>query len=509
MAASETLRAFRLLLFSIFAGVRYHSMPKKRKKQKKQKTQRKNQGLSSILIIVILILAAFAVTTCSRRIPGDPGKPVHTAKKKSHRKKNNKSATHTVPLLAEDFEAGNKTNYNNGVVTLSSGPWKFKDAVTGALDEDHKTGSQALRIRDNGMAGMNFDIAVNGTVTVSLKYALYGADESGSWELWASVNRGQSYVRIGVPVTVTATTLRSAVFTAATSTGTIRFDIRKTDKGSSRINFDVFRVTAGGQLTPDAKPVSTVSGDDDNMLLGNPSGATSSLVMANNYLMDKGYYKLSYNRDRGTPNWVCWHVSRKDLGPMSRANDFRPDADLPVDWYQVTQSSYMGSGFDRGHNCPSGDRTASREANEATFLMTNMIPQAPNHNQHLWKNLEDYTRELVMDGNEVYVIMGSYGSGGVGSKGLTKSIDHSNIVVPDHIWKILVILPEGNNDLQRINKHTRIIAVNTPNKNEVNTRWSAYLTTVDDIERVTHYKLLDKIPVAARQELIKKIDTGE
>ena len=114
-----------------------------------------------------------------------------------------------------------------------------------------------------------------------------------------------------------------------------------------------------------------------------------------------------------------------------------------------------------------------------------------------------------MDGNEVYVMMGSYGSGGVGSKGLTKSIDHSNIVVPDHIWKILVVLPEGNNDLQRINKHTRIIAINTPNKNEVNSRWSAYLTTVDDIERVTHYKLLDKIPVAVRQELIKKIDTGK
>lgn len=473
-------------------------MPKKKKK---------NQGFSSLAVVVILSIAAFAVTTCSRKIAGDkPVKEKHTTRKTSHKK--NSKPRNVTPLLAEDFEAGSKTNYNNGEVALSSGTWKFKDAVTGGLEEDHKTGDQALRIRNTGMAGMNFDIAVSGTVTVTLKYALYGADEKGEWELWASVNQGQSYFRVGDAVSVTSTVLRTATFTVA-ATRTIRFDIRKTDKGNSRLNFDVFRVTAGGKVetgTPVTKPA---DGDDDNMLLGNPSEAVASLVMANNYLMDKGYYKLSYNSEKGTPNWVSWHVSRRDLGKMARANDFRPDADLPGDWYQVSQTSYIGSGFDRGHNCPSGDRTATRAANEATFLMTNMIPQAPYHNQHLWKNLEDYTRELVMDGNEVYVIMGSYGSGGIGSKGVAKAIDRNRVNVPDHIWKIMVVLPEGGNDLKRINKNTRIIAVNTPNRNDVNTKWSAYLTSLEEIEKVTKYKLLDKVPLAVRQELMKKVDGGE
>lgn len=473
-------------------------MPKKKKKNQQQK------GFSSLVVVVILFIAASAVTMCSRKITGDKGK---TPAKKSSHKKNNKARTST-PLLAEDFESGSKTNYNNAEVELSSGTWKFKDAVTGGLDEDHKTGTQALRIRDNGMAGMKFDIAVKGTVTVTLKYAAYGADKSGTWELWASGNRGQSYFRVGEAVSVSSATLKTATFTV-NSTGTIRFDIRKTDAGGTRINFDVFRVTAGGKEPP-APPVGKpAGGDDDNMLLGNPSDASASLVMANNYLMDKEYYQLSYNRDRGTPNWVSWHVSRKDLGKMSRANDFRPDADIPDNWYQVSHTSYIGSGFDRGHNCPSGDRTATRAANEATFLMTNMIPQAPNHNQHLWKNLEDYTRSLVMDGNEVYVIMGSYGVGGAGSKGTAKAIDRNKITVPERIWKILVVLPEGNNDLQRINKHTRIIAVNTPNKNDVNTKWSAYLTSIEEIEKATRYKLLDKVPAAVRQELVKKVDTGQ
>ena len=470
-------------------------MPKKKKK---------DQGFNSLAVVFILSIAVFAVTTCSRKITGD--KEQSPARKTVHKKNNKPRAT--TALLAEDFETGSKTNYNNSEVELSSGRWKFKDAVTGASEEDHKAGSQALRIRNIGTAGMNFDIVAKGTVTVTLKYALYGGDEKGEWELWASVNRGQSYFRVGDKVSVTASTLRTATFTAA-ATGTIRFDIRKTDKGSSRINFDVFRVIAGGKLTPATPDEQPTGGADDNMLLGNPSGAVTSLVMANNYLMDKGYYTLSYNREKGTPNWVSWHVSRRDLGKMSRANDFRPDADLPDDWYQVSQTSYIGSGFDRGHNCPSGDRTASRAANEATFLMTNMIPQAPNHNQHLWKNLEDYTRELVMKGNEVYVIMGSYGCGGVGSKGTAKAIDRSHVNVPDHIWKILVVLPEGNNDLQRLNKSTRIIAVNTPNKNDVNARWSAYLTSIEEIEKATKYRLLDKVPATVRQELVKKVDGGE
>ncbi|RBL91489.1 DNA/RNA non-specific endonuclease [Chitinophaga flava] len=467
-----------------------------------------NKSSNSLALAVILIIATFIVTTCSRKIAGIKEKEkTHSSKKSSasrHGKK--KSAKY---LLQEDFEKGSKTNYNTEEISLSSGSWEFKDAVTGGLDEDHKVGTKALRIRSNGMANMEFDVAVKGTVTVTVKYALYGEDEKGEWELWASVNRGQRYTKVGNTVSVSSNTLKTATFTATTN-ATIRFSIRKTDKTSSRLNFDAFAVEEGGKAPVVTQPSEgAVPGDDDNMLLGNPSNATASLAMVNNYLMDKGYYKLSYSRDNGTPNWVSWHISSRDLGDMARGNDFRPDADVPDDWFQVTQTSYIGSGFDRGHNCPSGDRTASRDANEATFLMTNMIPQAPNHNQHLWSNLEGYTRSLVREGNEVYVIMGSYGTGGTGSKGLTKKIAGNRVNVPARIWKVIVVLPEGNNDLKRISRSTRVIAVNTPNNNNVNTKWSAYLTSIEEIEKATNYKLLANVPEAVRQELIKKIDAGE
>lgn len=52
------------------------------------------------------------------------------------------------------------------------------------------------------------------------------------------------------------------------------------------------------------------------------------------------------------------------------------DPALPEGWYKVTTSAYTGSGFDRGHNVPSADRTRTVADNSTTFLMTNIIPQA-------------------------------------------------------------------------------------------------------------------------------------
>ena len=133
-----------------------------------------------------------------------------------------------------------------------------------------------------------------------------------------------------------------------------------------------------------------------------------------NYLLLKTQYALSYHRDQGKPTWVSWHLSPEWLGSAPRQDDFRGDPDLPAGWYRVTASSYTGSGFDRGHNCPSADRTRTVADNSATFLMSNIMPQAPRNNQRTWANLEDYSRTLVGRGNELYLICGSYGRGGTG-----------------------------------------------------------------------------------------------
>jgi endonuclease G len=138
--------------------------------------------------------------------------------------------------------------------------------------------------------------------------------------------------------------------------------------------------------------------------------------------------------------------------------------------------------------------------------MTNMIPQAPNNNQQTWANLENYTRSLVTAGNEVYVIMGSYGSGGTGSNGTATTINNGNITVPSNVWKVIVVIPNGSNDLSRVTTTTRVIAVNTPNINTINSDWRNYRVSVDAIEAATGYDILSNLPLSVQSAIESVVD---
>ncbi|HET9055006.1 MAG TPA: DNA/RNA non-specific endonuclease [Cyclobacteriaceae bacterium] len=255
-------------------------------------------------------------------------------------------------------------------------------------------------------------------------------------------------------------------------------------------------------------PGDPVGADNSNLLFGNPSDATPSASDENNYLMDKNYYVMSYNRSRGIPNWVSWYLGPTSLGSTSRTDAYAEDTALPAGWFRATNSSYSNSGFTRGHNCPSGDRTASVSANEATFLMTNMIPQSANNNNGLWNNLEVYARNQVTAGNEVYVIMGNSGTGGTGTSGYAETIANGNITVPEFIWKVLVIIPNGDNDLSRVTANTRVIAVITPNVQSGLGSWQSYRVSVDAIETLSGYDLLSALPDDMETTLEQKVDTG-
>jgi len=130
-----------------------------------------------------------------------------------------------------------------------------------------------------------------------------------------------------------------------------------------------------------------------NLTLGNPSKATEDVNNSDNYLMIKPQYALSYNRSQEIANWASWQLNQSWLGTVDRQNNFRPDDTLPEGWERATPSLYTGSGYDRGHIVPSADRTKSVEDNSATFLMTNMMPQAPDNNRKTWENLESYCRK--------------------------------------------------------------------------------------------------------------------
>ncbi len=221
---------------------------------------------------------------------------------------------------------------------------------------------------------------------------------------------------------------------------------------------------------------------------GNPTNAIPMVSFPENYLKNNNYYELAYSRSRAIPVWVAWHFQSEDKGSTPRQDDFRPDTELPVGWYQVQANSYSGSGFDRGHNCPSADRTSSIAANSSTFLMTNMIPQAPFLNQGPWEGLEAFIRDTLLGTtNEAYIVMGNFGTGGYNANNLFNTINGGNITVPAKLWKVVLMLPKGNNDLGRINRFTVVLTVNMPNDNRLyslsaKSAWRNYLVTVNQLE---------------------------
>jgi DNA/RNA endonuclease G (NUC1) len=233
-----------------------------------------------------------------------------------------------------------------------------------------------------------------------------------------------------------------------------------------------------------------------HLALGNPTGATTDLSVPNNYLMEKPEFALSYNRDKGTANWVSWHLSSEWIGGLSRVDSFRPDPAVPADWYRVLSTDYSGSGFDRGHMVPNADRDNenSLPINQATFLMTNIIPQSPDNNQGPWAAQENYFRTLL-PANELYIVAGGIGQGGFGSGGFANTIVGGKVHVPSHTWKVALVLPKGEADLSRVTCGTRTIAVLMPNVQGIrNDNWEKYLTTVDQIESLTGYDFFANLP---------------
>jgi len=239
-----------------------------------------------------------------------------------------------------------------------------------------------------------------------------------------------------------------------------------------------------------------------HLSLGNPTDARPDAATPDNFLMLKDQFALSYNKAKGSPNWVCWELSTAWLGDIDRGDDFRPDPALPAGWYQVLPSDYTNSGFDRGHMCPSADRTRTAADNSSTFLMSNMTPQAPQLNREPWARFEDYCRTLARKGYRLYIVAGVYGSGGEGSKGPLTSI-FGKVSVPARNYKVIVAVPNGGT-AGDVTASTPVIALDFPNVVSLvdNKSWGGFVTTARQIEKAAGVTLFTGLPEKVRAGLL-------
>lgn len=253
--------------------------------------------------------------------------------------------------------------------------------------------------------------------------------------------------------------------------------------------------------TPVSAPPSDYSRNDE---FGDPTPA--SAANANDFLISRLQYTISYNQSRGTPNWVAYELDNRQLGSEDRCNCFTSDPNLPANT-QIYTSDYTNGGFDRGHMARSADRTAANVDNATTFYLTNIVPQQADLNQGVWAQFENALGDSARAGRAVYIVTGPIYSA---SHPLVFLKNEGKVAVPDSTWKVALIGPvSGGSPFTRSSVATwddvsglTILAVNMPNVAGVrNDPWQKYLTTVDKIEQSTGYDMLSLMQTSFQDAL--------
>ena len=141
-----------------------------------------------------------------------------------------------------------------------------------------------------------------------------------------------------------------------------------------------------------------------------------------------------------TPIWSAEELtplSMRQASKIERASTFEEEMEIPAS-YRSRLEDYRGSGWDRGHLAPSANMP-SAEAQQESFSLANIIPQAPALNRGNWADLESDVRSLARRRDAVYVVTGILISGPKAS-----TLPGSRVIIPDHVWKAIISPGEGS-----------------------------------------------------------------
>lgn len=199
------------------------------------------------------------------------------------------------------------------------------------------------------------------------------------------------------------------------------------------------------------------------------------------------YYSLGYDEDWEQARWVAYRLTPKQLRErrVKRTDDFRRDPTVRT--VSAEREDYRGSGYTRGHLVPAGDMGFSREAMSETFLLSNVSPQRREHNGAVWRELEETTREWILDKGPTYVVTGPV----VGQR--PERIGRNGVAVPDAFYKVL--LTEAGEGVAFVIPH------------ELQTEpLGAFAVSIDEAERQTGLDFFPELTELATDEVEGRVN---
>lgn len=150
--------------------------------------------------------------------------------------------------------------------------------------------------------------------------------------------------------------------------------------------------------------------------------------------LQKSRFLVYYNIDRNCPALVVWSLTKTDLGHHRRpaGQSFLTDPACPRP--RAKSSDYTHTGFQRGHLCPSADRSANVEFMRATFVMSNVAPMYPELNMQGFAQAEEHSRALAWANHRCLLVAGAFFS----SDSL-RYLNKSSVGIPDSFFRACIV----------------------------------------------------------------------
>lgn len=211
------------------------------------------------------------------------------------------------------------------------------------------------------------------------------------------------------------------------------------------------------------------------------------------FQMYKGNSNSNWNRNSWSSQkdneWAMLNL--RDYG---YADPFQPDPDLPKN-VRTELSDYKGSGYSRGHICASADRLNSKEANEQTFYLSNIMPQTSKLNEGTWQNMENQVRKWNNNQyrDTLYVV-----KGGTIDDNHILSNSRTGLTVPAYFYMGIV---------SKLGNKYRGIAFILEHNNPGNSASPKnYIFTIDQLEQMTGIDFFCNLPDNIEDEMERNID---
>ena len=190
-------------------------------------------------------------------------------------------------------------------------------------------------------------------------------------------------------------------------------------------------------------------------------------------------FAVGYNEFRANPGWVAYRleqVARKRGG--NRPDRFTEDERT---LRRIGHDAYTRTGYDRGHLAPNYAMASlyGREAQLASFRMSNIVPQRSRLNRKLWQRLE----EVIIDHfaprfGQLWVITGPIYDA---DRQRTKA----GVDIPDAFFKVLAAHDSIGRPI--------LLAFVMPQRVKGNEPLGEFVVSVDEVERLTGLDLFDAL----------------